>query len=75
MIANETAKYISDSSSNRASKAGRAMPGKAGFAVKKMGKPDKSHQEKALDEALVESFPASDPVAVSVTKIQKSLDK
>lgn len=26
---------------------------------------DSSHQEQALDEALMESFPASDPVAVS----------
>lgn len=27
------------------------------------------HQSDALDEALVESFPASDPVAVSVTRV------
>ncbi|MDY0973418.1 hypothetical protein SOM61_00475 [Massilia sp. CFBP9012] len=26
------------------------------------------HQEAALDEALAESFPASDPVAVSISK-------
>lgn len=26
---------------------------------------DSSHEEQALDEALMESFPASDPVAVS----------
>lgn len=28
-------------------------------------KVDRLHQEQALDEALMESFPASDPVAVS----------
>lgn len=27
------------------------------------------HQSEALDEALVESFPASDPIAISVTRI------
>ncbi|MBJ6124122.1 hypothetical protein [Microvirga splendida] len=29
---------------------------------------DKTHQEELLDEAVEETFPASDPVAVKITK-------
>lgn len=29
----------------------------------------KTHAEKAIDEALKESFPASDPIAVDITKL------
>lgn len=29
----------------------------------------KTPVEKALDEALIESFPASDPIAVNITKL------
>lgn len=31
-------------------------------------KDDETHTDKALDEALKESFPASDPVAIAVPK-------
>jgi hypothetical protein len=31
-----------------------------------------THDSDALDEALVESFPASDPVAVSITRLEVS---
>jgi hypothetical protein len=34
-----------------------------------------THQDLVLDEALEESFPASDPVAVSVSRVAGSADE
>ena len=35
----------------------------------------KKHEEEALDEGLEESFPASDPVAISISKPRQSKEK
>jgi hypothetical protein len=31
-----------------------------------------NHQEDALDEALAETFPSSDPIAISITKYENT---
>ncbi|MES2068720.1 MAG: hypothetical protein V4488_00130 [Pseudomonadota bacterium] len=40
-------------------------------ADKKAQKAQKAHAEDVLDEALDESFPASDPIAVTISKAPK----
>jgi hypothetical protein len=38
----------------------------------KAGEKERKHQSDALDEALKESFPASDPVAIDFTEVNVS---
>lgn len=38
--------------------------------VDEAGQAENQHQNAALDEALMESFPASDPIAVNITCIK-----
>lgn len=40
----------------------------SGVVSKTTGKSNKTHEDSALDEALAESFPSSDPIAVTVSK-------
>lgn len=40
--------------------------------AKPVATPEKDPEEHALDQGVAESFPASDPVSVSVTKINDS---
>lgn len=43
--------------------------------IKRATPAELDHQDEILDEALVESFPASDPIAVRVTRVNKKTGK
>ncbi len=65
-------KPITDTNAGKQSKTGAHIPDKGDGEA---GKKKNEKAERALDEAIEESFPASDPIAVHIEKTPKSPGK